>query len=209
MRYTTIFNDPYNRSNITHSSVYWDDGFTEDELNSIVRYCESQDLEIAKTIGFKDEEELKKIRISDIKFFNRTTETAWIFDKLNFIIQSANEMFYGFELNGYDSFQYTTYDASKNGKYEWHIDMTLGNIDNSSIFETRKLSLSLLLNRPEIDYEGGNFEINTGNQNQPIQVENKFGRSILFPSFVCHRVAPVTKGIRKSLVVWVTGPKFI
>ncbi len=34
------------------------------------------------------------------------------------------------------------------------------------------------------------------------------GRMIFFPSFLIHRVAPVTQGIRRSLVIWVTGPKF-
>ena len=44
--------------------------------------------------------------------------------------------------------------------------------------------------------------------NDSPEVITKYGRAVLFPSFLCHRVKPVTKGIRKSLVVWVVGPKF-
>ena len=47
-----------------------------------------------------------------------------------------------------------------------------------------------------------------GHQNNIDSVEMRKGTLILFPSFQLHRIAPVTKGVRKSLVVWVLGPKF-
>ena len=74
--------------------------------------------------------------------------------------------------------------------------------------EIRKLSITMLLNEPGIDFEGGGFEINNGRESESLKVETKRGRIIAFPSFMIHRVAPVTKGTRKSLVVWVLGPKF-
>jgi PKHD-type hydroxylase len=84
------------------------------------------------------------------------------------------------------------------------MDICLGKQKEPSAL-VRKLSLSLLLND---DFEGGEFHINQGNEKQPIIVPTKKGRAILFPSFMIHRVTPVTKGIRRSLVVWVLGPKF-
>ena len=204
MKYTTIYNDPWTRTKITEPWVYWDNAFTTEELDQIVAYCEAQGTELGTTFGSKDEEEIKKHRVSNVKFHNRSPETAWIFDRLNNVIQAINEQFYGFHLNGYPSFQYTTYDAEKEGRYDWHTDMEFGTSHSTDI-EPRKLSLTFLLND---DFEGGQFQINRGKESTPIDVSCHKGRIILFPSFMIHRVAPVTKGIRRSIVVWVLGPKF-
>ena len=73
---------------------------------------------------------------------------------------------------------------------------------------TRKLSLTFLLSEPNVDFEGGDFQIVLAQENQAQTIEMKKGRIIAFPSFVLHRVTPVTKGERKSIVIWVEGPKF-
>lgn len=203
MKYTTIYNDPLSRSTVSHPWAYWDDAFTDEELTKVIEYCDSKEMSYGTTFGDKSKEETEKTRISDVGFHKRNSETKWIFDKCNFILQSANEMFFGFTLNGYDSFQYTTYDAEKNGNYGWHMDMNLGS--RTEDFEPRKLSMTLLLND---DFEGGNFEIALGDQTHPTVLPAKKGRALLFPSFVLHRVTPITKGIRRSLVVWCVGPKF-
>ena len=204
MTYTTIYNDPWTRTKVTFPWVYWDNGFTDMEIDGIVKYCEDQGTILGTTFGTKDEEEIKKHRVSDIKFHNRSPETSWIFDRLNGIIQATNEQYFGFHLNGYSMFQYTTYDAEKEGRYDWHTDMEF-TTSHSTDLEPRKLSLTLLLND---GFEGGQFQINNGKESTPIDVPCHKGRVILFPSFMIHRVAPVTKGIRRSLVVWVIGPKF-
>jgi len=203
VRYTTIYNNPHDRAIYTFPWVYWDDAFTEDELKKVVEYGDEHGVERGTTLGIADE----GVRVSNIKFHERNNENAWIFDKLNFVIQSANEMFYGFELNGYDAFQYTTYNSEETGRYNWHMDMATGK-DNipKDMVETRKLSLTLCLND---EFEGGEFQINDGNQDRPQTLPAKKGRAFLFPSFMIHRVMPVTKGVRKSIVVWVTGPKFV
>lgn len=202
MKFTTIYNDPYTRVIQTYPWAYWDGAFTEEELKKVEEYCDGHQLERAKTVGSTDEKEVEKVRKSNVLFFKRNSDTAWIFDKLNFILQSANEMFYGFDLNGYESFQYTTYSGNEKGRYDWHMDMNMGCEQTA---QTRKLSLTLLLND---DFEGGEFEINGGNHKKPIAVQTQKGRAILFPSFMIHRVKPVTKGTRKSIVVWCLGPKF-
>ena len=126
MRYTTIYNDPVRRSTVTEPWCYWDGAFTDEELQKVIDYCESKDLKSGITFGGKTPEEIEKVRISKIGFHSRSPETAWIFDRVNFVLQSANEMFYGFELNGYTSFQYTTYDADQKGNYDWHMDINMG-----------------------------------------------------------------------------------
>jgi len=72
----------------------------------------------------------------------------------------------------------------------------------------RKLSMTVLLNS---NYEGGEFQFATI-ENEECKIStpefNKIGMIIVFPSDMEHRVAPVTKGIRYSLVVWFLGPPF-
>ena len=111
-------------------------------------------------------------------------------------------------MNGFDSFQYTEYDDTEKGRYDWHQDMVLGKNMPNDMIETRKLSMTLCLNEYGIDYEGGEFQINTSKEEEAEDFPAKLGRAFLFPSYMIHRVKPVTKGKRKSLVVWVLGPKF-
>lgn len=203
MAYTTIYNDPHTRAKFVEPWVYWDGTFTDEELEKIVMYCEQFEMDEAITFAPQID---KDYRVSNVKFCNRNDDTAWIFDKLNFVIQSANEIYYNFNLNGYSEFQYTTYDGEKNGNYNWHMDMPTGkSFTNQPSLEQRKLSLTLLLND---SFEGGEFYINPSSESMADLVPTKKGRIILFPSFMCHKVAPVTKGMRRSLVIWVVGPKF-
>ncbi len=147
-----------------------------------------------------------RIRIANVKFFYPDQENFWIFEKLNEIISMGNEHVWNFELNGYESFQYTEYEASQGGKYDFHVDLDYSDRREGSDPQTRKLALTLVLNEPDRDFEGGEFQFLLGTK--PITCAQTTGTVILFPSWVLHRVTPVTKGVRKSLVVWVTGPKF-
>jgi PKHD-type hydroxylase len=197
MTYTTIYNDPYSRAKFIEPWVYWDNAFTDEELEKIVMYCEQFDIEPGTTFGDSS------VRNSGVKFHQRNEDTAWIFDRLNFVIQSVNEIYYNFDLNGYSQFQYTTYNGNKNEHYDWHMDLSMGNGNFlPSDAEPRKLSLSLCLND---GFEGGEFSVNSGKSDL---VPTKKGRIIFFPSFMLHKVAPVTKGTRRSIVVWILGPKF-
>ena len=123
MSYTTIYNDPYARTKYIEPRVYWDDAFTEEELEKIVSYCETFELNSGTIIGTTSKEETEKHRVSNVTFHERNPDTAWIFDRLNFVIQAVNEKFYNFNLNGYSKFQYTTYDAENDGHYNWHMDL--------------------------------------------------------------------------------------
>jgi PKHD-type hydroxylase len=202
--YNRITNTPNERSTVTYPYCYRDGAFTEQELDSMCHYFSQHEVQRA-TVGQNIVDE--SIRTSNVKFFNRNDYTFPIFDRLNFVIEEINDRFYNFVLNGYEDLQYTEYLASEKGEYNFHMDTFFGGTDNFH-FETRKLSVVMCLNRPGVDFEGGQFYINQGSEKDAFEVEMKRGRIIFFPSFLIHRVAPVTKGIRKSLVVWVTGPKF-
>lgn len=204
--YKTIYNSPRERELTTYSWVYWDEAFTSEELDKIVSYCQERGTEASSILGTTDLKDTERVRVSSVRFHHRDENTSWIFDRLNDIIVRLNERFYGFNLNGYDSFQYTEYDSSKLGKYDWHMDTQMG---VNTLGATRKLSLILNLTEQGKDYEGGNFNLNVGMEEEPEYVPIPRGRVIAFPSWMIHRVTPVTQGVRRSIVVWVTGPKFV
>ena len=66
----------------------------------------------------------------------------------------------------------------------------------------RKISMTLLLS-PEDQFEGGDLELMS-----PEESKLKQGHAICFASFLNHRVAPVTRGVRQSLVMWFGGTPF-
>lgn len=215
MRYDRLYNNPYERSMLTFPWVYWDGAFNEEEMDNLEEYFGSFDLERGTTIGSVDPEtgESKNttnenVRKSNLIFINRNEQSAWIYDRLNWVLQELNNQFYGYDLNGYDTFQYTEYEESEQGRYDFHQDMVHGSNMPKNMIQTRKLSMTMMINRPGIDFEGGDFQVNTGMEKDAQSVELVRGRIIAFPSYIVHRVAPVTKGKRKSLVVWVLGPKF-
>jgi PKHD-type hydroxylase len=56
------------------------------------------------------------------------------------------------------------------------------------------------------EYEGGDLQLLSGSE--PTTADKAKGKVVMFPSYMLHRVTPVTSGIRKTLVVWITGPSF-
>lgn len=217
--YRTIYNNPNERQRMFYPWCYWDGAFTNEEIDKMCEFFTLKGVERGTTVGQRSDSANannvivtqtpnENVRKSNVKFHDRTEETAWIYDRLNWVIESLNNQFYNFDLNGYDTFQYTEYDDHELGRYDFHQDTIMGRNLPSDMVETRKLSLTLLLNEPGVDFEGGDFQINTGQEKDAESVELKRGRIIVFPSFVIHRVAPVTKGRRKSVVIWVLGPKF-
>jgi PKHD-type hydroxylase len=193
-----IINNTNSKSSIFYPYVYWENYFSEQEINDIILYCENKKLETAKI----DNNIVEETRKSKINFTEPDEENRWIFNKLNNLVEMVNDKFYGFNLIGYDVFQFSTYNAKENGHYDWHTDCYFGKPKHQGSGLHRKLSMTLLLND---DFEGGDFEINLS---KPQKVDVKKGMAIFFPSFVLHRVTPVTKGTRKSLVIWVEGPRW-
>ena len=121
---------------------------------------------------------------------------------------SLNNLYYEFNLEGYDFFQYTEYNSEEEGKYDWHFDMSLDPNRENGFNGHRKLTIVMMLSDPENDFTGGDLQFNLGNEKIPLTVEMKKGRIIAFPSGFIHRVTPVTSGLRKTIVIWVEGPKF-
>lgn len=142
----------------------------------------------------------KRIRDSSVVW---TTE-QWLYDIVFQYMYSANaNSRWEMDITAAESMQITRY--KKKGFYGFHKDgsgfQVIDNPDNRFLHNTtRKLSMTALLSD---DFEGGEFQFY---DLDPIKM-NK-GDVIFFPSFELHRVNPVTKGVRHSLVTWFMGPKF-
>ena len=198
---STISNNPRLYSKITEPWIFVEDCFTEEEIKKIEEYCSSKKLNKASTVGSNS-----KARISSNCFIDVQDENRWFVSKINQALDHANKAFYNFDLYGYSYFQYAEYEGSENGKYDAHTDLIFGENKPDYMIDTRKLSLSLLLNEPEKDFIGGEFFIHLS-QNPSLHALKK-GQMIVFPSFMLHGVKPVLSGVRKSIVIWVEGPKF-
>jgi PKHD-type hydroxylase len=149
----------------------------------------------------------------------------WIAGFVWHYVQRANRENFQYDLSNIDgeSMQYTVYGEGE--FYGWHNDQSLstyykpvseGNrghgealfqdFVNKNCEQVRKLSFSLLLSDPDT-YEGGNLQL-LDEAGKPYIAPRQRGTMILFDSRTQHRVQKVTKGVRKSLVGWVTGPRF-
>lgn len=138
-------------------------------------------------------------RRSKIYWLPKTDEFLEIYTIFFELISKCNNDFYQFKLTEItENIQYTVYNSEDEGFYDWHIDMGPGKAN-------RKLSLVCQLSDPS-EYEGGELQINTGGIIVP---EKEKGTVIIFPSYLLHRVTPVTKGTRRSLVLWIEGPAFV
>ena len=212
-RFKRLINNPIQRSQHFSPYCYWMESFSNEELEKIQVLMSAQTLEDGK-VGNRDTDpakqdgrKLEDVRRSKLGWQFPNEDNNFIFQRLNNIIEAVNEDFYNFDLNGYEAFQYTEYHAEDKGTYDWHIDLETGpqQLDPHQ----RKLSLTLLLNEPGVDFEGGEFMMGRTSDPKNDIVPCAKGQCILFPSFVMHRVAPVTKGVRKSIVIWVRGPRFV
>ena len=166
-----------------------------DELRQILDTKTLKDAEVGDNGG---EVNISKRR-SKIFWLPKTDEFVEVYKILHELISRCNQEFYKFHLTEInEDIQYTVYNSDDEGYYDWHLDM-----DPSKA--KRKLSLVCQLSDPS-EYEGGELQINTGNV---LTVEKEKGTVILFPSYLLHRVTPVTKGTRRSLVMWIEGPAFV
>ena len=188
--------------------LYYTSKVEEQIVDKIVEKSLKEDL-IDGTINLVTEDSKnivgvdKSIRNTKIAFLDRMKHPD-IYNLIYNLGLEVNNKAYGFDLNNLETCQFTLYDSKNKGKYDWHID-TDWISDNCY---HRKVSVVLQLSDPS-EYEGGKLEIrNSGcTEQDKINMMQK-GSVITFPSFMEHRVTPVTKGKRLSLIGWMLGAKF-
>lgn len=173
----------------------WHDGlFNTAELDAIIRIGNLDQMEPGTTYGgYKPD-----TRKSSVRFLYPNEVTGWVFNRVAQAVNRINEQFFRFDLTTLgQGLQFTRYEAPGE-HYDFHTDAGFGT-------PIRKLSMSIQLNDPNT-YEGGDLELRLGDE--PMKMDRKRGLVTFFPSYVLHRVTPVTKGTRYSLVAWISGPPF-
>tara|TARA_R110000868_G_scaffold387475_2_gene656075 strand:- start:601 stop:1188 length:588 start_codon:yes stop_codon:yes gene_type:complete len=185
------------KEGINQTNYYWfENGFTTQEVDTIVNG--SLEYEFQRAV-IMDEGNTDKFRKSNIKWLPFDSKWEWVIDKIMSQVTEANSAIWNFELKSIiDNIQYTEYEGN-GGHYDWHLDIGPGSISH------RKISIVIQLSDPN-DYVGGDLQIMTGSEYTTIPRGK--GNVVVFPSFLLHRVVPLTSGNRKSLVLWVGGDHY-
>ena len=204
--------------NISNYYWYFSGVLTPKFCDDVIAYANSQEEVMARTGGYGDRKlkkeeikDLKRKRNSDLVWLNDT----WIYKELHPYVHEANRQAgWNFDWERSESCQFTKY--KHNQYYDWHCDSwdkpymeegpTKGKI--------RKLSVTVTLTDPK-EYKGGELEFDLRNEDPDKKPNMRTcteilpkGSLVVFPSFVWHRVKPVTKGERNSLVIWNLGYPF-
>ena len=218
--------------NLRHYYYYFKSALSPRICDDILQYGKSQNSEIAVTGGVSSDDKnnykvdgtlkksalknLQKKRKSDIVWMN----DRWIYKEIHPYIHQANKLAgWNFQWDWSESCQFTKYEPGQ--FYDWHCDSWEVPYDKpndpNSNGKIRKLSVTISLSDPS-EYEGGNLEFDFRNnadwaENRKAKVKEcteirPRGSIIVFPSFCWHRVNPVTKGTRYSLVIWNLGWPF-
>lgn len=142
----------------------------------------------------------------------RASQVSWILpegeanttlfeDLFNLSLEASQRANWNFDVGILEPLQYTHYGPDE--KYDWHVDQL---INDESSETCRKISFTMLLND---EFEGGDLQIECGspaNKDRAQSIPLQKGDIVFFPSYIWHRVLPVTKGERHSLVGWLQGP---
>jgi PKHD-type hydroxylase len=184
------------------TNYYWfEQGFSPEELSEIERLVGDIPYTRGVTQTNVDDSETfneDSYRKSNIKWVPFSEQYKWIYDKIGWMANEANENMFKFDLFSMpEQIQYTEYYDYEQGHYDWHMDIGHGTLSQ------RKISVTVQLSDPD-EYEGGDLQLWPGGT-YPINAPRGKGNVVIFPSFMMHRVTPIIKGTRKSFVLWLGG----
>lgn len=128
----------------------------------------------------------------------------FVYERVIDTVYAANKIYWRYNITRnpdsplIEHMQFQIYNASNLGHYTWHQDQSV-----RGELATRKVSVTVQLSDPST-YEGGNLELKAGEQEMRMSREQ--GAAVIFPSYMVHRVTPVTTGIRASMAIWFHEP---
>ena len=207
--------------NLTNYYWYFESVIPVRICDEIVKYGKQLQDGLATTGGYGDVKKLNQKQIKDLKKKRDSNivwmNDRWIYKEIQPYVHAANRNAgWNYEWTYSESCQFTKYDIGQ--YYDWHCDSWdrpyVREANNPSNGKIRKLSVTVSLSDPK-DYKGGELEFDFRNKDpdkKPNIVKCKEilpkGSLVVFPSFVWHRVCPVKKGSRYSLVIWNLGWPF-
>lgn len=180
---------------------------TEYELEAIQAHANKT--QVAEGQVFDDKSTHSAGRyVSNLKSTNgRISEVGWLtgnHEVENIIWKYVSEANKTFQVNVVKlmEIQYTLYHGHQKGHYDTHSDTNWVGTNPLD----RKLSVTIQLSDGS-EYEGGKFDMIDG-KDIPEDISKGLGTVVIFPSYLRHKVNPVTKGTRKTIVSWVHGPRW-
>ena len=206
--------------NLEYYYWYFQSAIPPKICDDIIKYGLSQQEQTAFTGDLKPDKELTDKETKDLSKKRKSNvvwmDDRWIYKEIHPYVRQANtNAGWNFEWDWSESCQFTKYKL--NQFYDWHCDSWPKPYDKpespNSHSKIRKLSVTVSLS-DETEYEGGDFEFDFrssedgSNQPQVCKEIRPKGSVVVFPSFVWHRVKPVTSGTRYSLVMWNLGWSF-
>lgn len=152
-----------------------------------------------KEAGLVDGQAQAEVRRTLIHWLAEDEQTTWVYERLAGLVARANREAFHFALNGFDEdAQVGRY--AEGHFYDWHIDR-----GGRGAGRNRKLTVAVQLTDPR-DYDGGDLDLNP--DGRIVAAPRARGTAIVFPAYTLHRVAPISRGVRHSLVIWTHGPDF-
>jgi PKHD-type hydroxylase len=196
---STYFRSTFDNPELDNFYVF-PGAFSDEEINEIIRLSNELQSETGTISGSNLVVE-KEIRSSRVKWFQRDDPRyGWLYKKLAMLAAKANQIMWNFSISSLsENIQFTEYHAEEEGHYSAHID-----VGSSAAF--RKISMTVQLS-DEKDYEGGDLQFLI--TDDFVSATRQKGTTIVFPSYLVHRVLPVSRGCRRSLVLWVSGMPFV
>jgi|TARA_B110000240_G_C13482981_1_gene446146 PKHD-type hydroxylase len=179
--------------------IYKENFLSDIECDKLIQSLDTDELTDATIVGDYNKHPINKnVR----KALNIDFHDENLFKRLYGAIRVANTQYFNYEINSIDTLRFLKYGVG--GTYKWHVDM--GRNETS----TRKLTAIVQLSE-EKDYAGGDFEFGiTDKEGTGLITGNRTkGCLIVFPSFLSHRVTPITKGTRYSIITWMDGDTFV
>lgn len=182
--------------------------FTEKQCNQIILMAHAVGFEPA-VVGWGEGRQSEK-RTNTVSLLGPSPQTQWIYETITRCVDWANEENYRFNILNCEGIQINRYLPTKDSgqHYTWHHDDLLAHVDER---EQRKLSFVCLLNSKD-EFTGGILESDDPymqDQTDENCMMNAAGQVSIFPSWLRHRVTPVTQGFRYSLVTWFNGPRWM
>lgn len=177
---------------------YLPDSLTNDQCDTLLKLVQAHQLRDAGLVGGAT---AHQIRRAELAWLDDIPQAAWVMDRMMQVVAQANREGFGFDLTDFgESPQVARYGAERQGHFDWHSD-----IGGGQWAAKRKLTIVVQLSDPA-DYDGGMLELRP--DSNVTEAPRTRGTAIIFPSFVLHRVTPVTGGTRWSLTLWSHGPAF-
>jgi PKHD-type hydroxylase len=173
--------------------------FTNEEL---ARIWAIEGEQFKARVGLKDGhgDYNPKQRDSDITWISPHPDTHWLFQIIEDAVYEFNKHFM-MRLTHIHDLQKTEYRATSGGHFGPHIDDAWGVLKPHG---RRKLSICVQMSEPD-EYDGGELRLYPQGL-APVMMPKTRGMAVVFRSHIIHEVTPVTRGVRKSLVIWVSGP---